>query len=64
MLPILIIRKIILSFYNKKNFKKIIEKGWKTNKFLNCIFKLIMSFELKFFNNSSIGTSLMVIFKK
>ena len=64
MLPILIIRKIVLSFYNKKNFKKIIEKGWKTNKFLNCIFKLIMSFEIKFFNNSSIGTSLMVIFKK
>ena len=64
MLPILLIRKIILSFYNRRDFKKIIEKGWKTNNFLNFIFKLIMSFELKFFNNSPIGTSLMVIFRK
>ena len=72
MLPILLIRKIILSFYNKKNFKKIISINLirikiKKNIFsrdLNFIFKLIMSFELKLFNNSSIGTSLMVIFRK
>ena len=64
LLPVLLIRKIILSFYKKEDFKKIIEKGWKTNKFFNFIFKLIMSIEIKFFNNSLTGTSLMVIFKK
>ena len=64
MLPVLLIRKIMLSFYKKKDFKKIIEKGWKTNKFFNFLFKLIMSVEIKLFNNSLIGTSLMVIFKK
>ena len=64
MLPVLLIRKIMLSFYEKKDFKKIIEKGWKTNRFFNFLFKLIMSVEIKLFNNSLIGTSLMVIFKK
>ena len=32
MLPVLLIRKIMFLFI-KKDFKKIIEKGWKTNRF-------------------------------
>ena len=64
LLPILILRKFMLLFYKKKNYKKIISDGWKTNKYFNVFFKILMNLELKFFKNIYCGTSLMIFFKK
>jgi len=64
LLPILIIRKLLLIFYKQNNYKKIINSGWKTNKYLNSFFKIVMNLELKVFKKNFTGTSLMAIFKK
>jgi hypothetical protein len=54
----------MLILYNKNNYKKIITSGWKTNKYLNQFFKIIMNFELKFLKKNFSGSSIMAIFKK
>ncbi len=64
LLPILIIRKIILSFYKKTDYNKIVDSGWKTNTILNNFLKIIMYIELKLNKNSLIGSSLMIVLKK
>ena len=64
LLPILILRKFMLILYNQNNYKKIITSGWKTNKYLNQFFKIIMNFELKFLKKNFSGSSIMAIFKK
>ena len=64
LIPILILRKFILMLYNQNNYKKIITSGWKTNKYLNQFFKIIMNFELKFLKKNFSGSSIMAIFKK
>ena len=64
LLPILILRKFMLIFYKQNEYKKIITSGWKTNKYLNSFFKIIMNLELKFFKKNFTGTSLMAFFKK
>ena len=64
LLPFLILRKFLLIFHKQKNFKKIINKGWKTNRYLNIFFHILMNFELRFFNKIFLGTSLMVFFRK
>ena len=64
LVPILFLRKIILSLYNKNNYEKIIKKGWQTNNLLNIIFKIIMFFEIYLFKKPFLGCSLMTIFKK
>ena len=64
LIPILILRKFILMLYNQNNYKKIITSGWKTNKYLNKFFKIIMNFELKFLKKNFSGSSIMAIFKK
>jgi len=64
LLPILMIRRIILSFYKKTDYNKIVDSGWKTNTILNNFLKIIMFIELKFNKNSLIGSSLMIILKK
>ena len=64
LLPLLILRKIILFFYNKKNVDKIVKKGWETNKYLNVFMKSVLELELKLFKKQFLGTSLMIILKK
>ena len=64
LLPILMIRKIILSFYKKTDYNKIVDSGWKTKTILNNFLKIIMYIELKFNKNSLIGSSLMIVLKK
>ncbi len=64
LLPLLILRKVILFFYNKKDVDKIVKKGWETNKYLNIFFKYVLELELKFFKKQFLGTSLMIILKK
>ena len=58
------IRKIILSFYKKTDYNKIVDSGWKTNTILNNFLKIIMYIELKLNKNSLIGSSLMIVLKK
>jgi 2-polyprenyl-3-methyl-5-hydroxy-6-metoxy-1,4-benzoquinol methylase len=64
LLPILLLRKLILLFHRQKNFEKIVNSGWKTNKYLNTFFKFLMKIELNVFNKPFYGTSLMVFYKK
>lgn len=65
LLPILLIRKIILFVLGAKNSNdKKIKLGWKSNNFLNTIFKSLMKIELATINNPILGTSIMCVFKK
>ena len=64
LLPILFLRKIILIFYNNKNYDNIIKSGWKTNKLINMFMKFLMNIEIKIFKKQFLGSSLMVILTK
>ena len=64
LLPILFLRKIILVFYNKKNYNNIVKSGWKTNIILNIFMKSLMNIEIKIFKKQILGSSLMVILTK
>ncbi len=64
LLPILFLRKIILSFYKEKNYDKIIKRGWQTSNILNNMLKIIMFFELKTFKKPILGSSIMAILKR
>lgn len=64
LLPILFLRKIILVFYNKKNYNNIVKSGWKTNSILNIFMKSLMNIEIKIFKKQILGSSLMVILTK
>jgi 2-polyprenyl-3-methyl-5-hydroxy-6-metoxy-1,4-benzoquinol methylase len=64
LLPILILRKFMLIFYKQRNYKKIVNSGWKTNKVIDSVLKILMNIEIKFLENSMSGTSLMVFLKK
>ena len=47
LLPVLFLRKIILIFYNNKNYDNIVKSGWKTNNFINMFMKFLMNIEIK-----------------
>ena len=64
LLPILFLRKIILIFYNNKNYDNIIKSGWKTNKLINMFMKFLMNIEIKIFKKQFLGSSLMVMLTK
>ena len=64
LLPVLFLRKIILIFYNNKNFDNIVKSGWKTNNFINMFMKFLMNIEIKIFKKQFLGSSLMVILTK
>ena len=49
LLPVLFLRKIILIFYNNKNYDNIVKSGWKTNNFINMFMKFLMNIEIKIF---------------
>ena len=61
LLPILFLRKIVLAFYNKKNYNNIVKSGWKTNSIINIFMKSLMNIEIKIFKKQILGSSLMVI---
>ena len=64
LLPILFLRKIVLVFYNKKNYNNIVKSGWKTNSIINIFMKSLMNIEIKIFKKQILGSSLMVILTK
>jgi len=64
MLPILLIRKIVLFFYDNNSKNKIVKSGWETNKIINFFMKTIMKIELAIFKKQILGSSLMIILKK
>ncbi len=64
LLPVLFLRKIISLFYNQKKTDNIVKLGWKTNKLINSIFKLIMKIETLILKKPPLGSSLMLIAKK
>ena len=64
LLPVLFLRKIILVFYNKKNYNNIVKSGWKTNILINIFMKSLMNVEIKIFRKQVLGSSLMVILTK
>ena len=64
LLPVLFLRKIILIFYNNKNYDNIVKSGWKTNNFINMFMKFLMNIEIKIFKKQFLGSSLMVILTK
>ncbi len=64
LLPILFLRKIVLAFYNKKNYNNIVKSGWKTNSIINIFMKSLMNIEIKIFKKQILGSSLMVILTK
>ena len=64
LLPVLFLRKIILIFYNNKNYDNIVKSGWKTNNLINMFMKFLMNIEIKIFKKQFLGSSLMVILTK